>query len=530
MQKIQENKLFNSLTGSKAIAGTGAVWLGSFSILLLSISFFFTTTTELNHILEHQKNYIVLTLMYVACTHLIILIAGYKLLQQKSINDKLELKAKINKIQNFDPLTTLPNRKMLKVILDAAMQEASERNTLVAILSMDIDSFKLINKAIGKSNSDKLLQKISERIKSHIGEGNSVARTGGDEFVVILNNLKSQQEIKQAASSLMDELKKPCQAEFSVVKITVSMGISVFPENNYYEDDLETLVRHADIAMLKAKAKGKGQYQFFDPSEKAVETRKSESIESVLKALRNNEMILYYQPKLCLKTNTIKSFEALIRWNSPKRGIVAPSQFLPYINGNKIIIELDEWVLQEAFFQLRRWKAEGFNTVISVNITSESILSENFIKNVENVSVRFSDVPIHSIQLEVLETSLLADIDLARERLNRLRSIGIKIALDDFGTGYSSLGYLKNLPTDIIKIDQSFIRGLLSSEGDQAIVKSVIQLSKAFKMQVVAEGVEDEEILNHLKMLECDIAQGYYISKPMPANTVISWSQNQSKQ
>jgi EAL domain-containing protein (putative c-di-GMP-specific phosphodiesterase class I) len=239
-------------------------------------------------------------------------------------------------------------------------------------------------------------------------------------------------------------------------------------------------------------------------------------------------MVLHYQPKMDLKTKTIAGFEALIRWDHPVRGILPPIEFLPFLNGSDSIVELDEWVLNDVFRQVGEWREEGLLTTVSLNITSQSILLPGFVNTVESICESNKNIPVSSIQFEILETSILEDMEFAKKQLDEIRVLGIKVALDDFGTGYSSLGYLRNLPTDYIKIDQSFISGIIDNSGDQAIVKGLVQLSKDFDMKVVAEGIEDAAVLDKISLLGCDIAQGYYLSKPMPSESVIDWLSKKS--
>ncbi len=429
----------------------------------------------------------------------------------------------IRKITHYDFLTSLPNRTLLKDILDAAIASSKE-GTLLAVCCIDLDGFKKINEVIGYRNGDKLLVSIAEKL-SHFAGKNAVGRIGGDEFVVLLRGFSDQEALKDSIKELLEVIQLPCLGELSVVKPTASIGVAIYPTD---ASTCETLVRHADVAMFSSKLKGKNQYQFFDSEKKNLKAKQKESLDRILKAIHSDEMTLYYQPKMNIKDKSIVGFEALIRWSHPERGVLLPIEFLPFLNNCECIVELDEWVLNEAFRQLGKWRKEGFETTVSVNITSQSILLPGFINTVESICEKYKDIPIESIHFEVLETTVLEDMTFAKKQLSKLRELGIKVALDDFGTGYSSLGYLRNLPTDYIKIDQSFIRGILSDEGDQAIVESLVCLSKAFKIKVVAEGVEDADVLDKLLLLECDIAQGYYLSKPMPSTDVIGWINNES--
>ncbi len=430
----------------------------------------------------------------------------------------------IRKITHFDSLTSLPNRTLLKAIIDAAIVTSTKESTLLAVCCIDLDGFKKINEIIGSNNGDKLLISIAENLSLFAGK-NAVGRIGGDEFVVLLRGFSKQEALNNSIKELLSIVQLPCLGELSVVKPTASIGVAVYPTDT---SSCEVLIRRAGIAMFDSKLKGKNQYQVFDSEKNKFKAKQNGSIGRTLKAIRSGEMSLYYQPKMNIKDKTIVGFEALIRWNHPGKGILLPGEFLPSLNDCECIVELDEWVLNESFRQLERWRKEGFETTVSVNITSQSILLPGFIKTVESICKKYNDIPVESIHFEVLETTVLEDIQFAKSQLSKLRELGIKVALDDFGTGYSSLGYLRNLPTDYIKIDQSFIGGIISDEGDQAIVESLVRLSKAFKIKVVAEGVEDANTLSKLLLLECDIAQGYYLSKPMPSIEVVDWIRNES--
>ncbi|GAB6071512.1 hypothetical protein JCM30760_26100 [Thiomicrorhabdus hydrogeniphila] len=428
-------------------------------------------------------------------------------------NQKIE----IEKLVLYDPLTSLPNKQFLKTKLSEAMIEATKGNYFLAVCIIDMDRFNQINELIGSKRADAYLISIANRLVEFVEKGDVVGRTGGDEFLVLLKNLSSYKEIEHKLNQMVKLLRKPINIGLNVIKSSASIGVALYPDENI---SAETLMRHSDFALYQAKELGRSQYKFFDTEKKKARTHHFESVSRVHKALSSDEFELYYQPKINIQTNEVIGFEALIRWNHPEEGVVLPGDFLPNIDGHGIMIDIDYWVIRQAFNQLSKWCQQGLLFSISVNITNESILEPSFINKIKQIINEYKSVPLDLIQFEVLENSLLKDMTLAKKQLIKVRELGILVALDDFGTGYSSLSYLRNLPTDFIKIDRSFVMGILKNDEDLAIVEGIIQLAKTFKMRVIAEGIENIEILNKLNKMKCDMAQGFFISKPIPSTKI----------
>lgn len=450
----------------------------------------------------------------------------YHIYNLTDITVNAKQREEIKKLESYDALTSLPNRNFLKDRLEEAMMTSRQNDSLLGVCCIDLDGFKHINNVLGKTHGDATLIDFSKRLSNFAGKVHTVARTGGDEFVVLLENISSKERIIYTVERMLSLLQMPAYSDLNVIKATASIGVAIYPDD---DSDSEALVRHADAAMFEAKLAGRNQFQIFDSKAKKAQSDKMEWVARLMKGIRTQEMSLYYQPKMDISTGRILGFEALIRWNHPDKGVMTPDSFLPWINGDSLIKELDEWVIREAFTQLRKWKETGLETVVSVNVTSESLLSPDFVDKLVELCEEYSDIHVSKIQFEVLETTFLEDMDFAKSQLSKIRNLGIMVALDDFGTGYSSLGYLRNLPTDYIKIDRSFVKGILEDDGDKAIVEGIIQLSKTFKMKVVAEGVEDSEILSMLGTMQCDIAQGYYLSKPIPAESVFNWLSDRNR-
>lgn len=412
------------------------------------------------------------------------------------------------------------NRNALSRELDQISYLTLKNGSVTAVCYLDIDRFKNFNDLYGYKSGDEFLEFFATNLLAFEYKDTVVSRVGGDDFVVVLSNCTSIPKTKALIEKLLAHARKPFLVDGDLVKPSVSIGATIIPSDS---SDGDTLIRHASYAMCQGKLKGKNQVCIFDMEAKKQAVQKNKAVSEILKALANDEMVLHYQPSMDLITNDVLGFEALIRWQHPKKGLLQPTSFLPDINESPLIVKLDEWVIRKTFFQLRVWKQQGLETVVSVNVTSQSILHPDFIECLKSISRSYQDISMSSIQIEVLETSLFKDMTLAREQLLKIRKLGVSIALDDFGTGYSSLAYLNTLDTDYIKIDQSFVKGVLAETGDLAIVQVIIQLSKTFKMKVVAEGVESEDIFNKIKQLGCDIVQGYFLSKPIPPESVIEW-------
>ncbi len=432
---------------------------------------------------------------------------------------------KLNKALSWqathDSLTRLPNRLSLKDKLETSLKEAEKNNTLLTLFFIDLDGFKPVNDQYGHDQGDKVLKVIAQRLLEIIRIDDMVARLGGDEFVITLHSFHERDEIIHALNRVMNTIAQPIPVGSANVVLSASIGVSLFPDDN---SDADTLLRHADQAMYIAKQHGRNQYHFFDVQSDQISTRLENQRQRLEYALNNNELFLVYQPKVNLRSGEIYGFEALIRWNCPEKGLIYPDKFIPLCEDSELIIQIGDWVFNQALEQLEKWFSAGFNYHVSINIAPKQFQDQNFINKLDQLLALHPDVPASHIEIEVLESAALQDTTKVSEIIRACHKRNITTALDDFGTGYASLSYLKQLPANQLKIDKSFILDMLEDEGDRAIVEGIISLAKIFNRQVIAEGVETREHGVMLLRLGCDIAQGYGISRPLPAAEVLSWA------
>jgi diguanylate cyclase (GGDEF)-like protein/PAS domain S-box-containing protein len=423
-------------------------------------------------------------------------------------------------IAHFDALTNLPNRVLLADRLQQAMAQSQRRGKQLAVAYLDLDGFKSINDLYGHDVGDELLITVSHRMNTALRDGDTLARIGGDEFVAVLSDLERPEDSELVLSRLLLAAADPVSTGQAVLRISASIGVTLYPHDGSSPDQL---IRHADQAMYVAKQAGKNRYHLFDvEKDMAVKTQR-ETLEHIRRAIDHNEFVLYYQPKVNMKTGTVIGAEALIRWQHPKRGLLPPAAFLPMVEDHQLGVEIGEWVLDTALEQLDAWRLLGMHIPISINIAARHLQQANFVSHLRNRLAAHHEVDPRLLELEVLETSALEDMARVSEIMRTCREIGVRFALDDFGTGYSSLTYLKRLPADLLKIDQSFIHDMLDDPDDLAIVEGVLGLAQAFRRQVIAEGVESIAHGELLLPLGCDQAQGYGIARPMPAADIPDW-------
>jgi diguanylate cyclase (GGDEF)-like protein/PAS domain S-box-containing protein len=443
-------------------------------------------------------------------------------------NDITEIKEhqkQLERIAHYDVLTHLPNRVLLADRLSQAMLHCNRQKQSLAVVFLDLDGFKAINDAYGHDVGDELLVSVSVRMQEALREGDSLARLGGDEFVAVLTDLTTVEDYEPVLERLLLAASKPVTIDNTVLNISASIGVTIYPQDNVNADQL---MRHADQAMYVAKESGKNRYHLFDTAQDVAVKVQWESLEAIRTALDDLQFVLYYQPKVNMKTGTVTGVEALIRWQHPERGLLNPIEFLPVIENNPMMIELGEWVIDTALSQIEQWQQMGLSYPLStsVNIAAVQLQQPNFSKRLTAIIADHPNVDPCYLELEVLETSALDDVQHTSTTMNVCMALGVKFSLDDFGTGYSSLTYLRRLPANIIKIDQSFVRDMLDDADDLAIVEGVIALAKSFKREVIAEGVETIEHGKVLLQLGCELAQGYGIAKPMPADEIKAWISN----
>jgi len=419
----------------------------------------------------------------------------------------------------YDALTELPNRALLADRLVQGISQTRRTQTLLAICYLDLDGFKPINDTWGHEMGDKVLIETAHRLKGVLRGGDTVARLGGDEFVLLLLGLTSQEECDSAMQRLLGEIARPLAMLPGLVNVSASVGVTLFPLD---DDDADTLMRHADQAMYHAKQAGKNCYHIFDAEQDRSVRSRHDRVARIRQALEDKEFILYYQPKVNMRAGQVVGAEALIRWNHPERGIVPPIEFLPLIEDDELVKLIGDWVIETALAQMDAWHTQGLDLPVSVNVAGRQLQAPEFVEKLK-VALFLHPAVAQQLEMEVLETAALEDVVKTSRVIDECRALGVRFSLDDFGTGYSSLTYLKRLPAETIKIDQSFVSEILSDFNNLVIVQGVIGLANAFQRKVIAEGVETAEHGRVLMQLNCDNAQGYGIAKPMPAELVLDW-------
>jgi diguanylate cyclase (GGDEF)-like protein/PAS domain S-box-containing protein len=433
--------------------------------------------------------------------------------------------SELERIAHYDILTNLPNRVLLADRLSQAMQQCHRHGQSLAVVFLDLDGFKAVNDTHGHDFGDELLVVLSGRMKDALREGDSLSRIGGDEFVAVLADLPHVKDCEPVLDRLLLAASAPITIADVIVNVSASIGVTLYPQDNVNADKL---IRHADQAMYVAKQSGKNRYHIFDTAQDDAVKVQRENLAEIRRALDNQEFVLHYQPNVNMRTGKVMGVEVLIRWQHPERGLLNPCEFLPLIENNPMCIEMGEWVMDAALTQISQWQYMGLNLSVktSVNISAVQLQQADFVERLGVLLAAHPVVDPRYLQLEVLETSALHDVDNVSEIMAACMALGVTFALDDFGTGYSSLTHLRRLPASLIKIDQSFVRDMLYNPDDLAIVEGVIALAKSFKRDVIAEGVETIAHGKALLDLGCDLAQGYGIARPMPPGDVAAWVKN----
>ncbi|QYJ72518.1 EAL domain-containing protein [Shewanella sp. FJAT-51649] len=420
-----------------------------------------------------------------------------------------QTQSKLRKMATRDPLTGLPNRTLLLETIAVTIQRSRVHKSSFALMFIDLDRFKNINDSLGHALGDQFLARIARILERVVGDKGSVSRLGGDEFVILADSVHSPDQAADFVDKLLVQLNVPIQLNEHAIHPAASIGISIYPEDG---NSAEDLIRHADIAMYSAKAAGSNQWAFFKQqmTERAAVRLRTEA--SLHDALKNNEFLLYFQPKLDLQTGKITACEALIRWQKDGR-LISPISFIPVAEETGIIIPIGRWVIEQSCRVLRDWqKKYNFAIPIAINVASQQFADASLVSDIKQMALRYQIQP-ELLEIEITETSLMNDIELAINKLEQLKSAGFGIAVDDFGTGYSSLSYLRHLPITTMKIDRCFVSDL---PGDSAIASTILMLGKQLNLTIVAEGIENEMQLDWLKQNQCQIGQGFYFSQPLP--------------
>jgi diguanylate cyclase (GGDEF)-like protein len=428
---------------------------------------------------------------------------------------------RISHLALHDALTDLPNRRLLTDRFEIAIAAARRQRRQMGVLLIDLDGFKSVNDHFGHQCGDLVLQEVTRRLALIMRGEDTLSRLGGDEFVVIVNNVEGLQELQSAIQRILSSISEKYVIGGQELHITSSIGVTLFP---FDDADADTLLRHADQAMYQAKQAGRNRYCWFD----VVLDQHTESnlrvVERTREALEAGEFCLYYQPKVNMRTGSVEGFEALLRWQHPQDGLIPPMNFLPQVEQSDVIVDIGEWVMEQALMQVVRWRDQGAVWPVSVNIAARHFQRKDFLQRLRDLLARYPQISPALLNIEILESVALGDIEAVGSVIRECQKLGVSFSLDDFGTGYSSLSYLKALRADTLKIDQSFVRQMLHDKDDRTLVETVINIAKLFKIDVIAEGVETLEHGTLLLRMGCDVAQGYGIARPMPAEETFQWA------
>lgn len=426
----------------------------------------------------------------------------------RDITERKKTEKTMHHMAYYDDLTGLPNRNMFRKHLDGVLSKAEHQQ--LAVVFLDLDRFKMINDTKGHTIGDLLLEKVANRLKETVQSDGMVSRQSGDEFIILLENCERNQAAK-VSERILTAFSKPLKLDGEEFFVTTSIGISMYPDDG---DDQETLIKHADTAMYLAKERGKNNYQFYTSSLHGLASRKMELENGLRKALEQDQFVLYYQPQVELATGKMAGVEALIRWQHPEHGMVAPNDFIPLTEETGLIVPIGKWVLRKACEQNKAWQNEGFEPIpVAVNISVRQIQDDGFVEDVKQI-LKEVELDPQYLELEITE-SIMQNIEKSILILNQLKELGLKLSIDDFGQGYSSLSYLKHLPIDNIKIDKLFVDDIMDPANQGSIVKAIIDMGHNLNFMVTAEGIEQAEQVKFLLQNSCKIGQGYFFSKPI---------------
>jgi len=451
------------------------------------------------------------------------LLDGQRLYQVlfRDISERKRASQLIERMAYTDQLTGLANRPLLGDRLHQAMSQARRLGHTLAVVFLDLDGFKAINDHYGHATGDVLLRALASRMKEGLRDGDTLARLGGDEFVAVFQGMADA----SASAPLLERLLQVSSQVVAVgelsLQVSASLGVTFYPQAE--EVDADQLLRQADQAMYQAKLLGKNRFHVFDAENDRTQRGHHASLERLRSALHQQEFVLHYQPKVNMRSRQVLGAEALIRWNHPQQGLLPPAHFLPVIENHRLSVELGEWVIRQALLQLLQWQQQGFAMTVSVNISAMQIQQADFPQRLQSILAEFPQLAPHSLQLEILETSALQDIEQVARCIRQCEALHVGFALDDFGTGYSSLTYLKRLPVATVKIDQSFVRDMVLDQDNVSILDGILWIMRQLGRKVVAEGVETLDHARSLMDLGCEMAQGYGIARPMAAHLLEQW-------
>ncbi len=445
----------------------------------------------------------------------------YVVVLLEDISEQHLAQAKLQDLAHHDPLTHLPNRRLLEDRLNQAIARNLRTDRMIAVCYLDLDGFKPVNDQLGHEFGDQLLIEVAHRLLSIVRAGDTVARIGGDEFVLLLPELASLEEYEQILARVLDVIATPYpDCDTRQFKISASIGATLFPQD---AADPDTLLRHADQAMYTAKQNGRNRYQLFDLHLERQMATKRETLERIRQGLAIGEFCLCFQPKVDFGRKAVVGTEALIRWQHPVKGLLEPDKFLHAIENDDLALVMGNWVIREALRQMQIWRREGIDLQVSINIFARQLHKQDFVASLQQILSEYPDVPPGRLQIEITETALLPELPVLQHIITDCQQLGVGFSIDDFGTGYSSLVCLRHLSAMELKLDQSFVRDMLTNPKDQSIIEGIIALGRAFQRTVIAEGVETSEQIHRLLELGCKVMQGYSIARPMPPEQIVTW-------
>jgi diguanylate cyclase (GGDEF)-like protein len=432
----------------------------------------------------------------------------------RDISERKEAEQLINFQAYHDLLTHLPNRALLRDRLNLAIAHARRNKGKLGVMFLDLDRFKVVNDTLGHSMGDRLLKAVANRLQSCLRRGDTLSRFGGDEFTLLLPEVRTRDDVVVIADKILDRLSAPFVIDGHELFVGASIGVALYPEAG---DSGEALIQNADIAMYHVKGRGKNGYQFFSEEMNHQFSTRLTMERELRNALKAKELRVFYQPQVSLKTGMIVGAEALVRWQHPTRGLIEPAEFLPLAEETGLMATVDEYVQRSAFADVAEWRRLGLGELaLSVNLTSAQLEQENFVQQFAGALDAAALAPT-SVKLEITESALMQDMEVIIPKLRAMRDRGVRIAIDDFGTGYSSLSYLQQFPINTIKIDRSFVRDIRAEQRDASIINAIVAMAKGLGLDLIAEGVENRTQLRYLNSQGCSEVQGYIFSAPVPA-------------
>lgn len=440
----------------------------------------------------------------------------------RDITERRLIEKQIEFMAHHDALTGLPNRTFANAKMEKAISYAKKTDTKAALLFIDLDGFKTINDSMGHTVGDAVLKLVASRLKKTIRASDTISRQGGDEFLLILSDIEEITDVITIAEKLLHEFEQSFSVEDQLLSLSASIGISIYPEQG---ETFEALLQNADTAMYKAKESGKNTYRFFTRQMNHNIIGQFKIQNDLKTALQNNEFVLFYQPQIELSSNTITGSEALIRWKHPQLGMIPPMNFIPIAESSGLIVQIGQWVIEEACRQASIWHKNGIKITVAVNISAVQF-KRGDLESIVNNALQVSGLNPTCLELELTESIMMHNVESTLQTVQALKALGVQLSIDDFGTGYSSLAYLKRFDVDKLKIDQSFLRDLLRDREDATIVKTIIQMAKNLNLKTIAEGVEDAHVLAAVNAYGCDEVQGYHFAKPMEAHDFEKYHDN----